>query len=56
VQLFKKPDFKEKALEIESEIMWVARVGKRRTVWNIGIGFTDITEALENELKEFLTH
>ena len=56
VQLFKKPDFKEMALEIASEIMWVARVGKRRTVWNIGIGFTDITETLENELKEFLVH
>lgn len=56
VQLYKKPDFKEKALLIESEVMWVARVGKRRTVWNIGIGFTNISEQLENELKDFLTH
>lgn len=56
VHLFKKQDSKEESLELASEIMWVARVGKRRMVWNLGIGFIDISEEMENRLKEFLIH
>lgn len=41
-------------MTLNSEIMWVARVGKRRTVWNIGVGFTDITPDDEMKLKQFL--
>ena len=54
VHVFKAPGYKQEIMAIDSEVMWVARVGKRRMVWNIGISFTDIDAATEAKLKEFL--
>ena len=54
VHVFRRPDNKEEVLAIASEVMWVARVGKRRMVWNIGIGFIEINEEAKQKLKEFL--
>ena len=39
---------------LASEIMWIARVGKRRLVWNLGIGFVDISPDDEIKLTEYL--
>ncbi len=39
---------------IDSRVIWNARVGKRRLVWNMGIGFIDITAEQEAQLKEYL--
>ena len=54
VHIFKRPNFEEEVLTMASEVMWVARVGKRRQVWNVGIGFTETDEAKALQLKEFL--
>jgi hypothetical protein len=54
VHVFRRPNFEEEVLTLAAEIMWVARVGKRRQVWNVGIGFTEVDEATGLKLKEFL--
>ena len=35
VQIYRKKDYKDELFAVESEVMWVARVGKRRMVWNL---------------------
>jgi hypothetical protein len=54
VHIFRRPNFEDEVLTLASEVMWVARVGKRRQVWNVGIGFTEKDEVTEMKLKEFL--
>jgi hypothetical protein len=54
VHIFQRPDYTQEVLTLSSEVMWVARVGKRRQVWNVGIGFVDQDETTELKLKEFL--
>jgi c-di-GMP-binding flagellar brake protein YcgR len=54
VHVLRRVEDKEEMLSIDSKVMWVARVGKRRLVWNIGIGFTNIDEDTERKLREYL--
>jgi len=41
-------------MEIDSQVMWVAQMGRRRPLWNLGISFADISSDDELRLKEFL--
>lgn len=45
---------KEKMVDIDSQVMWVARVGTRRAITNVGIGFTHITDTIQAQLKRLL--
>ena len=54
VHVKEKEDSETELMVLESEIMWTARVGKRRMVWNIGLVFSDISPEQELELKRFL--
>ena len=54
VHVFRKLDYKDELFAIDSEVMWVARVGKRRMVWNLGIGFLKIDEETSAKLTAFL--
>ncbi len=54
VHVFRKLDYKDELFGIDSEVMWVARVGKRRMVWNLGIGFLKIDEETSAKLTAFL--
>lgn len=54
VHVKEKEDSETELMVLESEIMWTARVGKRRMVWNIGVVFSDISPEQELKLKEFL--
>ena len=50
-----KHDARGKAkVELRAQVMWVARVGKRRVVTNLGVGFTKITPQEQQLLKDFL--
>ena len=51
---FRDQAYKDEVMALESEVMWVARVGKRRLVWNLGITFTSINEETAITLKAFL--
>ncbi|MBI3992079.1 MAG: PilZ domain-containing protein [Candidatus Lambdaproteobacteria bacterium] len=53
VQLKHDADSKPE-VELRAQVMWVARVGKRRIVTNLGVGFTKITPKEQHTLKEFL--
>lgn len=51
----KHPDQgKKETIDIDSQVMWVARVGKRRAITNVGIGFTHITDDTQRQLKKLL--
>ena len=54
VHIFRRPNLEEEALAMNAEVMWVARVGKRRQVWNLGIGFIETDEAKALQLKELM--
>ncbi len=41
-------------IEFNAQVMWVARVGTRRIVTNLGIGFTKITDEEQHQLKLIL--
>lgn len=45
---------KKETIDIDSQVMWVARVGTRRPITNVGIGFTHITEDTQRQLKKML--
>ena len=45
---------KKEPLDIDSQVMWVARVGTRRPITNVGIGFTHITGETQSHLKQML--
>lgn len=54
VQLRREEGQDDELLEIESTVMWIARVGTRRPVTNIGIGFTQITDETQGKLTKLL--
>ena len=54
VHVKEKEDSETDIMALDSLIMWIARVGKRRMVWNIGVAFSDISAEQELQLKEFL--
>lgn len=54
VRVFRDSAYRNEALALEAEVMWVARVGKRRLVWNVGLSFTDISPEMSRNLQAFL--
>lgn len=43
----------EPLFNLESVIMWINRVGRRRPVWNLGLGFTEMTQDLAKQLEDY---
>jgi hypothetical protein len=54
VHVVAQPKSDETLFEIDSQIMWVSKVGRRSPRWNVGIGFVKLDPEKELHLKAFL--
>ena len=53
LKIYNEPEQRTTKFDIESQIMWIDRAGRRRPVWNLGISFPTITMDESDALKEF---
>lgn len=54
VQLKHEESDDKVAIELGAQVMWVARVGTRRIVTNLGLGFPSISESDQRDLQMLL--
>lgn len=52
--LYKNAARTETEMKVETKVMWVTRVGRRRPVWNLGVGFDDISHDEIVQLAKFM--
>ena len=53
LKIYNEPEQRTTKFDIESQIMWIDRIGRRRPVWNLGLSFPTITTEESDALKEF---
>ena len=53
LKIYNEPEQRTTKFDIESQIMWIDRIGRRRPVWNLGVSFPTITMEESDALKEF---
>ena len=53
LKIYNDPEQRTTKFDIESQIMWIDRIGRRRPVWNLGVSFPTITMEESDALKEF---
>ncbi len=53
LKIYNEPEQRTTKFDIESQIMWIDRAGRRRPVWNLGISFPTITLDESDALKDF---
>ena len=54
LRILASPRSSEMKFEATSQIMWINRTGRERTVWSLGALFTDMPLEETNKLKAFL--
>ena len=52
-QIFKDAERNEIAFDLKASIMWINRTGRRRPIWQMGLGFDNLGFEQSQELKEF---